>query len=155
VGARFEIERGGCWLEILENIKKFVSLKSSKVKIKLATTVNLQNVLYLDDVTSLAKTLGIDIVWGYLEDPEFLCIDYATEKTRQSVIAKYRNHQDSELKRIEHRMQHCPGSDGRKFLEYTQKLDARRSQRFSDTHLEIFTAMGGCVSQCDMLKSTS
>lgn len=145
VGSRFEIERGGKWPDILQNIKKFACLRSSQTTVKLAVTVNLQNVLYLDDLIELAKTLEIDIVWLYLESPEFLCIDQATAATRDAVHAKYRHHQEIELQKISTRMLNCVGSDGREFVEYTKKIDLRRSQCFFETHPEIYSAMGGCV----------
>jgi radical SAM protein with 4Fe4S-binding SPASM domain len=144
VGPRFEIERGGQWSSILHNITKFASLKSSKVTITLAPTVNIQNVLYLDDVIDLAKTLGIGMIWWYLEQPAFLCIDQATAETKQAVIAKYLHHPEIELQRITARILNAAGSDGREFVAYTKKIDQRRSQRFVDTHPEIYRAMGGC-----------
>jgi molybdenum cofactor biosynthesis enzyme MoaA len=145
VGTRFEIERGGTWSDILTNIQRFVKLRSPKVKVKLVTTINLQNVLYLEDVIELSHTLGIDVLWWYLEEPEFLCIDRATEKTKQCVVSKYLHHCESELHKIAVRMQRSPGSDGRDFLAHCQKFDDRRAQSFRDSHAEIYYAMGGCT----------
>jgi sulfatase maturation enzyme AslB (radical SAM superfamily) len=155
VGPRFEIERGGVWSDILTNIQRFVELGlgSEKVTVKLVTTINLQNVLYLDDVIELSHVLGIEVIWWYLEDPEFLCIDRATETTKQCVISKYLSHREPELHKIAVRMQNSPGSDGRDFLNHCQKLDDRRSQSFPHTHAEIYRAMGGCVHAGSMLKS--
>ena len=142
---RFEIERGGKWKDILENIKKFANLQSSTVTVKLATTVNLQNILNLDDIIDFANTLGIGTHWWYLEKPEFLCIDNATEQTKHLVFSKYSNHPDSELRNIAHRMASSPGSDGSKFLEYCHTIDQRRGQSFADSHQEIYESMGGRI----------
>jgi len=145
VGSRFEIERGGRWSEILENIKKFAHLISSTVSVKLHPTVNLQNVLYLDDVVHLAESLNLDIVYGYLEKPKFLCIDNATEQTKHLVFSKYSNHPESELRKIAHRIISSSGSDGSEFLEYCHTIDQRRSQSFANSHQEIYESMGGRI----------
>lgn len=143
VGERFEIERGGCWPDVLINAKKFASLQSSKVQIKLVPTINLQNVLYLDDVLALSKSLGVGIVWWYLETPVFLCIDNSTEETKRLIIEKYKTHQEPELQKIASRILISPKCDGKEFLDYTKKMDLRRSQSFCRTHREVYEAMGG------------
>lgn len=145
VGARFEIERGGKWSEILENIQKFSLLRSANVKIHINAAINLQNVLYLDDVIDLAEQLGITVQWWYVEDPEFLCIDYANEDTKKIVANKYLHHRDHELRRMASRILNSKGSDGKKFLEYINTVDSRRKQSFWRTHPEIYRSMGGCV----------
>ena len=145
IGRRFEIERGGTWSKILENIKKFASLKTPKVTVKFAITVNLQNVLYLDDVVELARSLDLDIVWTFLHKPKFLCIDYATDQVKDLVVLRYQHHHDTELRQIAARVVGSSGSDGTEFIAYTEKIDRRRSQCFSNTHREIYEAMGGCV----------
>jgi radical SAM protein with 4Fe4S-binding SPASM domain len=145
VGTRFEIERGGKWEDILENIKKFVSLKSPTVTVKLATTINLQNILDLDDIIDFADTLGIEILWWYLERPTFLCIDNATEHTKHLVFSKYSTHPEPELRKIAHRVLTSVGSDGSEFLEYCHKIDQRRGQSFCSSHQEIYESMGGRI----------
>jgi radical SAM protein with 4Fe4S-binding SPASM domain len=143
VNERFEIERGGTWSVIYENIKKFASLRSDTVKVKLAATINLQNILYLDDIIDLSHETNLDILWWYLEDPTFLCIDYATEQAKKLIVQKYANHNDKELRQLSNRVLNSPGSDGLQFLEHCKKLDIRRNQCFSDSHAEIYRAMGG------------
>lgn len=145
VGPRFEIERGGKWPEILDNIQEFAALCSDRVVIKLAPTVNIQNVLYLDDVVKLADRLDLHIVWWYLENPAYLCIDRATPQTKILVRQLYHDHPTAELRNIAHRIAQSPGSDGQEFLAHCAELDRRRGQAFGQTHPEIFQAMGGCV----------
>ena len=145
IGTRFEIERGGKWKDILENIKKFANLQSPTVTVKLATTINLQNILDLNDIIDFANTIGVQIVWWYLENPKFLCIDNATEQTKHLVFSKYSNHPESELRKIAHRMISSSGSDGSEFLEYCHKIDQRRKQSFANSHQEIYESMGGRI----------
>lgn len=145
VGEKFEIERGGRWEDILQNIKRFVALRSERVDLKFEIAVNLQNVLDLDALVSLAETLDIGIVWWYVENPQFMCIDRATQKTKELAAERYRNHRNTELQNIANRMMTSVGSDGSEFIEYCLKIDARRNQTFSQSHPEIFRAMGGSV----------
>jgi radical SAM protein with 4Fe4S-binding SPASM domain len=141
IGTRFEIERGGVWSEIENNIKNFVGLKSSSIEVKLAVTVNIQNLLYLDDIINFSRQLGLEIVWWYLEQPDHLCIDNVTESVKQLVYQKYHNHPTEELQRILQRVQNSPATSGQRFIDYMDKLDQRRAQLFAQTHSEIYAAM--------------
>jgi organic radical activating enzyme len=138
---RFEIERGGSWKTIHDNIKKFVDLKSDRVEVKFATTINVQNILYLNDVIALADSLGIDIVWWYLENPSFLCIDYVTDAVKQIIHDRYTDHPVKELHKISLRIQNSIGSDSTQFIDYIHMMDSRRDQDFASTHKEIYQAM--------------
>lgn len=141
VGERFEITRGSNWDLIEDNLKKFSNLQSERFKVTLAVTINLLNVLYLQSVIDLADKFSFNITWIYLEDPDFLCIDNATSKTVQIVQEMYKNHTNSELKSIAHRMFISKPSDGKKFVDYSDMLDIRRKQNFKETHKEIYKAM--------------
>lgn len=143
VGPRFELQRGGEWQSILKNIKKFSELQSESIKIKFATTVNIQNVLYLDELINLSNSLGIEIVWAYLEDPDFLCIDNMTKTAKKLVYQKFQNYNHPELIAIAQRVVSTKPVTGDKFLQYMSELDARRGQNFAQTHKEIFDAMQG------------
>jgi hypothetical protein len=145
VGARFELERGGNWSEIQSNVQKFSQLQSSKVKVKLAVTINLQNVLYLDDIIHFAQASNLSILWWYLEKPQHLCIEQATPRLQQMIAHLYQNHADLELRAMAQRVTQAPGSDGQQFLQHMSQLDHRRQQRFDVTHKEVYEAMGGCM----------
>jgi len=141
IGTRFEIERGGVWSEINNNIKNFAKLKSSVIDVKLAVTVNIQNLLYLDDVINFSRHQGLEIVWWYLEQPDHLCIDNVTKLVKQLVYQKYHNHSTEEIQRILQRVQNSPATSGQKFIDHMDKLDQRRGQLFAQTHSEIYAAM--------------
>lgn len=144
IGERFEIERGGTWYEVRHNIERFAALNGGCTKIKLVPTINIQNVLYLDDVCDLAADLNLGIVWWYLEAPACLCIDYVTEAAKNLIVDKYQDSPIDELQKIVRRLQQAPMSDGKSFGEYVKKFDTRRDQNFQNTHREIFEAMCGC-----------
>lgn len=145
VGQKFEIERGGSWDEIYQNLQNFAKIRSPKIKVKLAVTVNIQNLLDLDNLIRINDSLSLDgIVWWYLENPDFLCIDRVTQTVKDLVKQKYANHPCEELQSISARVSSSSACDGHKFLDYMHLLDARRSQQFRHTHREIYEAMGGC-----------
>lgn len=141
IGPRFELQRGGVWHDIDANIKRFVELKSSTIIVKLAPTVNVQNVLYLDDIVNFANYRNLEIVWWYLNDPTFLSIDHLTQAAKDLVYQKFHNHSNSELRAISNRVTATKPVDGSEFLNYMTKLDHRRRQNFAQNHKEIFDAM--------------
>lgn len=141
IGPRFEIERGGKWENVYQNIIAFNNLKSEIFNVKAAITVNIQNVLYLDQIVDFFKNLNIDIVWWYLEDPEYLSIQRTTQKTKNLIYEKYHAHPEPELRAIANGVKASPAVCGQAFLDYMTKLDQRRGQDFKHTHQEIFDAM--------------
>ena len=147
VGSMFELERGGIWTTVEQHIRQFAALPRHDVSIKLCTTVNIQNLLYLDRLVEFAKDVGIDIVWTYLDDPKHLCIDYVTQTVKDLVYQKYHNHSNSKLAGISDRVQNATATSGLEFLEYTDMIDQRRGQEFFKTHPEIYAAMGGKIDR--------
>jgi MoaA/NifB/PqqE/SkfB family radical SAM enzyme len=141
IGHRFEIQRGGNWDDVYKNIELFKNLKSSTVDIKAAVTVNIQNVLYLDQLLEFFQNINFDIVWWYLEDPAYLSIYNTTTKVKNLIYQKYHSHSNSELRNIATGVQSSTPINGKEFLEYTVKLDNRRAQDFKLYHSEIFNAM--------------
>jgi len=141
IGPRFEVERGGSWAVIKENISQFSKINSETISVKLAITVNIQNLLYLDEMVNFAHQNNFDIVWWYLEYPSYLCIDNITQSVKDLVYKKYHNHSTSELQKISSRVQSTIAVNGQPFINYMNQLDQRRGQHFSQTHSEIFKAM--------------
>lgn len=141
IGERFELQRGGKWSEVLENIKSFIKLRSPNVIVKLIATVNIQNVLYLDQLVEFCQSMGIEIVWWYLEFPTHMSIDRVTQKTKNLAYEKYHNHDNAELRAIANRMKLSDPVSGKQFLDYMSTLDSRRDQSFQLAHKEIYDAM--------------
>jgi radical SAM protein with 4Fe4S-binding SPASM domain len=141
IGPRFEVERGGSWIEIKENISQFAKINSKTIPVKLAITVNIQNLLYLDELVDFAGQENVGIVWWYLEDPSYLCIDNVTQSVKDLVYKKYHDHPTLELQKISNRVQLTKPVSGQEFINYMNQLDQRREQQFSQTHPEIFKAM--------------
>jgi MoaA/NifB/PqqE/SkfB family radical SAM enzyme len=142
VGPRFELQRGGNWAAVLENVKKFSEHNNrDTVIIKIAPTINIQNLLYLDDIIKLADEIGTEIVWWYLDNPSYLCIDNITAAVKQKVQELYKNHPVQELKNIAYRVMASDPVSGHSFLDYIKKIDKRRNQDFFEFHQEICKLM--------------
>jgi len=143
IETRFEIQRGGNWNDVVQNLKLYGKDKSKNFIVKIAPTVNIQNLLYLDQLINFCNTNDFSIVWCYLENPKFLCIDYVTDKVKQLVVKKYLNHENVELQSIAKRVKNNTPVNGNEFISYMTKIDLRRTQNFREHHKEIFDAMLG------------
>lgn len=141
IGKRFELQRGGKWDQILENIVQFKNQKSNTVKISIAPTVNIQNLLYLDQLVDFCSANELDIVWWFLEGPDYLSIDCVTLATKNAVYNKYINHPNTELQAIARRMRLSPPVSGKEFIDYMKKIDQRRNEDSSIVLKEIFDLM--------------
>ena len=73
VGERFEYERDGAkWATVNRNIKKFLALKEQgyPLSFQICVTWNVQNIFYMNDFLTWAKTSGIDdIHFNLMHDP--------------------------------------------------------------------------------------
>lgn len=141
IGERFEIQRGGSWEKIVDNIKKFNTIKSDRLTVKAAITVNIQNLIYLDKIYDFFRNIGIDLLWWYLENPYYYCIDNINEKTQNKIIEKYSQHPEKELRNIAERVKSNNPVQNKKFLEECKRYDIIRNQNFSFYHKEIIDLM--------------
>lgn len=146
IGSRFELERGGSWAEVEQNILRFKELAESKPnwQVSIFPTVNIQNIYYLEELIAWAESNKIDYTLNFLDDPEYLNIDRMTPAAKQLIIEKYHNHPNTALKNLSARVGNSVGSNGAEFVRRIKNLDARRDQNFAASHLEIATAMGYC-----------
>jgi molybdenum cofactor biosynthesis enzyme MoaA len=142
IGQRFEIERGGMWNEVENNIKQFLALGLPNLNVYIMPTVNIQNVFYIPELVDWARSLGLQIVFSYLDYPTAFNINYLTEECKQLVVKKYKKYTHPELVAIAKRVEESKGSDGSMFVAEVTRLDALRNQSFQKTHPEIAFAMG-------------
>lgn len=139
---RFEYQRGGVWSEVEKNVIQMSQLPQSSFKVYIFTTVNIQNVLYLDELYNWADSIGLDVVLNLLESPKHLNIDFVTPAAQDLIYQKYCNHPNIELQKIAQRIQSVAGHTGKEFVEYMKMLDQRRNQNFSLAHQAIAIPMG-------------
>jgi MoaA/NifB/PqqE/SkfB family radical SAM enzyme len=139
---KFEFERGGSWAEVESNIDRFKNENTVNFSIGLTPTVNIQNVLYLDELFDWADAKGHNVLLNFLDGPQHMNINFMTAAAKKLVIEKYQTHSRPELQKIARRVTNSPGSDGKKFVQYMQNMDKLRKQNFLNSHSEIAIAMG-------------
>ena len=145
IGQQFEIERGGNWDNIEHNVHQFLSLPQTKFRSYIYCTVNIQNVLDLDELYQWADHIGIDVVLSWLHAPLYFSIDNLTPKGKDLVVSKYQDSTRPSLKLIANKVLNSPGSDGTEFVAAMRRFDQRRQQDFLLTHKTIAIAMGFVV----------
>lgn len=141
IGARFELQRGGSWSEVDRNTRLWAAQQNDTFQVDVTPAVSLQNLLYLDDLVTYVQTLGLGLVWFYVDGPSHWSIDNATSHMRDLAITRYQNHPHAELRAIAERLRTIKGTNGRAFVSAVNALDLRRSQRFADAHAEAWQAM--------------
>jgi len=141
-GKRFELERGGSWADVEKNIVNFISLQRHNIFVYLFPTINIQNVLYLEELITWADQIGIKLVYNLLQNPQYLNINNMTELAKQLVIDRFSNSEHPILQAIVNQVRTSKGSDGSVFVQRMNEYDRRRSEDFLLTHKEIAHAMG-------------
>jgi radical SAM protein with 4Fe4S-binding SPASM domain len=143
VGAQFELERGGVWADVEQNILKFKALTvDPRFKVSIFPTVNIQNIYYLDRLYAWAEHHNIMVTLNYLDDPFYLSVDSMTATARALVADKYQNSSNESLRTLAQRIKSSTGSNGQHFIKTVAYYDRMRAQDFTKTHPEIAQAMG-------------
>ena len=145
VGARFELERGGDWLAVEKNILDIQRLGLSNVKLNVMPSVNIMNVLYLDEVIDWAKQHRLEIFWNYVNEPVAYSLRSLTKNAKILITNKFKNSTDQELQSIVKTINSYPDNTGEEFIALTRYYDTIRNEIFSESHPEIALAMGYTV----------
>lgn len=142
IGQRFELERGGVWKVVEKNVVDFIALKKHNVRVYLFPTINIQNVLYFEELLDWANQIGIELIYNLLHSPHYLNINNMTESAKQLVIDRFRHSKHPILQSIVDQVRNSKGSDGSEFVKHMKEYDRRRSEDLVLTHKEIAHAMG-------------
>jgi len=142
IGSKFEIERGGNWNSVEQNILSLVALDFSNLKISLMPTVNVQNVLYINELLDWAERYQLPVNINYLTTPEGFALSQLTNQAKEIIIKKFKHTTHQELQKIVKFISTLPNSNGEEFKKLTQYYDKIRNQSFQNTHPEIAKAMG-------------
>ena len=137
VGARFEYQRSGAvWREVEHNIERFRELRSQHTNIQLqcCTTVNVYNVLYLEEVADWHSQQEFDFVyWNIMHEAQHLSVA-TLDPAVKTVIASRLSESltgDATLnvfKRIIEFMNNGTISLHRELIADIQRLDSRRNE---------------------------
>jgi MoaA/NifB/PqqE/SkfB family radical SAM enzyme len=141
VGARFEYQRTNAqWNEVCENITKFKTMRERNLNMTLQVccTINVFNVMYLEDIAQWIDTQDFDFVyWNMLHDAYYFSIStlpegakaVATERLRAANIPeKFR----AEFDQIVDFMNNGVSLDGQLLRMKIEDLDFKRQQHLSD-----------------------
>lgn len=150
VGARFEYQRSGAkWLQANENIKCFRDLraKNRNIELQLCFTVNIHNILYLDQLLSWAEKQHFDSIhWNMLHGPEELSIACLPDSAKAVIIPKIekmahgRYAQDFE--NLIRMMQQGTGQAVETLHARIRQADQYRGEDLSISHPELAQAIG-------------
>jgi MoaA/NifB/PqqE/SkfB family radical SAM enzyme len=151
VESRFEYQRTNAhWTEVCENIKKFRDMRERNLNMTLQVccTINVFNVMYLEDVAQWIDTQDFDFVyWNMLHDAYYFSIGtlpaeakrVATERlTKAKIPLAFRD----EINRVIDFMNNGASLDGELLRMKIEDLDFKRQQRLGDYLPELAQAIG-------------
>jgi len=144
IGDQFELQRGGNWYKVEENILKLKSLGLPNLSISIMPTISIMNVYYIDQVYDWATKHGFPIFVGYVGDVGDVGMElqYLTQEAKELVIKKFQNHPWHEIQNVIKIIQELPDSNGQEFQSKIKWFDWMREESFSKSHSEIAEAMG-------------
>lgn len=143
IGERFELERGGNWIKVENNLKQIkLNLSGPNINSYVMPVVSILNVLYLDELIAWAESNQFNVLLNFLVIPEYLNINNLTPQAIDLIISKYKNSSNPHLIEVVTRLKNTVGSDGQEFVRQMKHLDTIRNQSLLSTHPEIAVAMG-------------
>jgi MoaA/NifB/PqqE/SkfB family radical SAM enzyme len=146
VGPRFEYQRmNASWKEVNENINKFKLLQSTMPNLQLqcCSTVNVFNVLYLEELAAWHKLASFDFIyWNMLHEAYYFSIGSLPELSKQYVKQKLEStatlgNTKQEFEKIIQFMMQGTSLDGSLLREKIKEIDLRRSQDLNQHHSEL------------------
>jgi len=149
IGRKFEYERTNAkWDNVSETINKFINLRdlTTNVSLQLCTTINIYNVLYLEDICNWEYFDKFDFVfWNMLHDAPENCIKSLPQNVKDAVhdellMADVDDDTLEEFKKIVTFMYSGTGPNP---LANILKLDERREVSLKDTHPELYRLLHG------------
>lgn len=146
VGPRFEYQRMNAnWEEVNKNISTFKTLQSTMPNLQLqcCSTVNVFNVMYLEELAAWHKLANFDFVyWNMLHEAYYFSIGSLPELSKQYVKQKLEStatlgNTKQEFEKIMQFMMQGTSLDGSLLREKIKEIDLRRSQDLNQHHAEL------------------
>jgi len=151
VGARFEYQRSGAdWIMVNGHIDLFRDMRSrnNNISLQVCTTVNVFNVMYLDEVAQWIDQQGFDFVyWNMLHDaPHFsvanLPLSTKVLACQRLQAAQFSDHNRREINRIIEFMRQGTQDLGRELCDSINLVDQRRNQHLGKVAPELAMSIG-------------
>lgn len=150
VGPRFEYQRtNAIWADVVNNIELFKQMRSrnSNMTLQVCCTINVFNVMYLQEVAWWINGQGFDFVyWNMLHDAYYFSIatlpvhakEIITEQLRMSVFPE---EYQREIDRIIDFMNNGNSLDGKLLRMHANDLDFKRNQDLAEVMPELARAI--------------
>ena len=149
VGERFEYQRyGAYWDQTLKNLDTFRSLRDNNenITLQLCTTINVQNVYYLDTLVKWIEQQKFDsIYFNVLHTIWYFSVRSLNDEAKKLVSDKFTNLQlpyQEDIDGIIKFMNQGKSTDCSKLIKILKNSDLQRKQSFADTHPEMAKAIG-------------
>jgi MoaA/NifB/PqqE/SkfB family radical SAM enzyme len=137
VGQRFEYQRtNAVWAEVQANIGRFHALREQypNIQLQCCTTVNVFNVLYIDQVAEWIAVQGFDFVyWNIMHDAWYFSIASLPDSVKAIVTNHLKTcdvpkQWEQEFDNIIYFMKNGNSTDGSELKKQIKLLDTRRNQ---------------------------
>jgi len=152
VGPRFEYQRANAvWSEVEHNIARFMAMRDRHrhIQLQVCITVNVFNVMYLEDVANWADAQGFNFIyWNMLHEARYHSIGCLPNSTKQIIQDRLTDINVSDRNRLEidriidFMMNGQELGDIYDLINNTHRVDARRNQRLDEHHPELAQAIG-------------
>jgi radical SAM protein with 4Fe4S-binding SPASM domain len=140
IGKQFELQRGGNWEEVQDNILRLKNLGLPNLSISIMPTISVMNVYYIDQVYDWAVTHGFPIYVSHARG-KGIELGYLTKQAKELIVKKFKNHPWDEIQKVINIIQELPDSNGQEFRDKIGWFDQVRNENFSNSHSEIASAM--------------
>jgi len=152
IGPRFEYQRANAiWSEVESNIARFMAMRDRHchIKLQVCITVNVFNVMYLEDVANWADVQGFDFIyWNMLHEARYHSIGALPDSTKQIIRDRLTNINVSDQNRLEinciidFMMNGQELGDTYDLINNILRVDGRRQQDLQTHHYEFAKAIG-------------
>jgi MoaA/NifB/PqqE/SkfB family radical SAM enzyme len=146
VGARFEYQRSNAvWSEVCENIERFQAMRERllNMTLQVCCTVNVFNVLYLEQVAAWIDQQDFDFVyWNIMHDAEYFSIRSLPESSKITIAEHLRSalvpaRTQREFDNVINFMRRGISTDGSRMREEIARVDLRREQNLCHVAPEL------------------
>jgi len=151
IGPRFEYQRmNASWNEVNKNIVRFCELRNSLpavIKLQVCSTVNVFNVMYLEDLALWIDLQDFDFVyWNMLHEAYYHSVSTLPERAKELAIRRLQSADVDEPHRTEFNniiefIQNGVSLDGNILRMKIADVDWRRNQDLRTHHPELATAI--------------
>ena len=140
IGEQFEYQRHPAkWSKALEVLQAFKNKQSKQFTVGICHTINIFNVYYIPEFLDWAEQFGMGVYLNSLHYPHHYNIRCLPADAKRKITKKLSDHPNPNVKTfIDYMNKDVDGYwDWMKFVEWTQRKDKFRKEKFTDTFSEL------------------